>query len=49
MEYLHYFDLMDQLDENEEYVRERKVYKKCADPFSLCDDDFKTKYRFTKI
>ncbi|XP_050551713.1 putative nuclease HARBI1 [Spodoptera frugiperda] len=52
MDYLHYFDYLRHFDtlemEDEEPPRKKKVYKTRFDPFSLEEDEFRSKYRFTK-
>ncbi|KAL4703585.1 hypothetical protein ACJJTC_003345 [Scirpophaga incertulas] len=46
MDYLQYFYVFDELDR--ELPRKRKSYKKRFDPFTLNEEDFRKKYRFTK-
>ncbi|KAL0830509.1 hypothetical protein ABMA28_002672 [Loxostege sticticalis] len=49
MDYHNYLNVLDMWDAEEETSnRKRKEYKERRDPFLLSDEDFKTKYRFTK-
>ncbi|KAL0811461.1 hypothetical protein ABMA28_009861 [Loxostege sticticalis] len=49
MDYQNYLNVLDMWDAEEETPnRKRKEYKERRDPFLLSDEDFKTKYRFTK-
>lgn len=49
MDYLHYLDLFDMWDAEEETVgRQRKVCQERQDPFLLSEEDFKSKHWFTK-
>ncbi|XP_028177228.1 putative nuclease HARBI1 [Ostrinia furnacalis] len=49
MDYMHYFNIIDMWDDDEDQSnRKGKMYKKRADPFLLDDAEFKYKYRFSK-
>lgn len=48
MDYLHYFYVFDEMD-REQTPRKRKSYKNRFDPFTLNKEDFRKKYRFSKI